>query len=270
VDGKFVGSQLAVTPSGAAGATRFIRVDFPAAGRRRVELELGGCDIEGVYIPQTGSVWAAPPKGPKAICVGDSYTESSGDYTNMDSWVTAFADTMGWENVWNSGIGSTGWAKESATGANNSIEDRVAVTVNAYSPDVVFFLAGYNDRAVDSAPYTTTKNAVTAALSSVRAALPDALIIVGLNTAHSPVDGSVDTVYKPIQDAINASAGPYADILLDTASAGLFTGSGTTSAPSGSGNSDVYLDVTNHPMKAGQRYLGQRLAHMVINQLTAL
>src|SRR5260370_38729020 len=63
----------------------------------------------GVYTAATDTIQPAPVRGPRVIVVGDSFTEGAGGTSQVNGWVQVFADALGWDDVWPSGAGRTGF-----------------------------------------------------------------------------------------------------------------------------------------------------------------
>lgn len=252
------------------GGVRYLSLTFATAVPRIISLEMVFGDLWDVRIGPTDSLWAVQPRGPRCIIVGDSYVGGAGSpttgYSGIGSWASSFADALGWQDVWNSGIGGTGWIQQ-ASALPNAIRDRYAADIVAYSPDVVIFSAARNDFALGASAVGTAAGTV---LAAVRSALPNAVLAVtGPNGSGSPTNGGDDTTWKPFQDAIFSAVSPYA-LTLDWSSSGIFTGSGKVGATSGTGNGDVYIQNDGvHPSTTGAVYLGRRIAEKFIAALPA-
>lgn len=269
VDGQYLSASSVAGVGG--GANSWLTVDFGSDASRIIEIEQVAADVVALLVGPTASVWSIPPRGPRCIFVGDSYIGGSGSpatgYSAIESCLTSFADTLGWQDVWNSGIGGTGYITRNSGQTNNYL-DRVQADVIDYAPDVVVVMGARNDYPSGASAVGVAAGSLFAAL---RAGLPNSLlVVVGPNGSASPVDGSADTTWKPFQDAIFAATVGLADVQLDYSASGIFTGSGKAGATTGSGNGDIYMQADGvHPTEAGAVYLGARLAHKLIGALTA-
>lgn len=272
VDDEYV-SDINSTAGVGGGATSIIDVSFTDARPRRIRLDLTGSDLQSVIVGPTDTMWALQPRGPRCIVIGDSYTGGSGaaptGYNSLSSWVWSFADIVGWDDVWQSGIGGTGWINRNASQTNN-YEDRVAADVVGFAPEVVMLYGARNDYSNGA---VAIGQAAGRTVAAIRAGLPNALIFVlGPDGSAHPVDGSADTTWKPIQDQIfSAVAATSGVITLDTCLPGIYTGTGKAGATTGSGNGDVYMQSDAvHPTQAGSDYLGRRVAQKVMAALAAV
>ena len=140
---------------------------------------IGNARLYGVGIGVADTIEAAEVRGPRVLCVGDSLTGFI-----AGGWPTWFAHAMGWDDVWYSGVGGTGY---STAGSGKKFRDRIATDVAPFAPDIVIFLGSRNDYGL--APATVGADAA-AAYQAVRAALPEALIVAGANAS-----GGVETLY---------------------------------------------------------------------------
>lgn len=182
VDGEYVTDTLA-TPATlyhtATAASQWRKLDFGTRKLRRIDLIGGGSGTDvfnfcGVAIGSSDAIFAAPIRGPRVICVGDSFTTSV-----IHGWTHWFAEAMGWDDVWTSGVGGTGFLA-TAGGASKTFRDRMETDVVPFNPDIVLVMGGQNDLSGDAAALQAEAQAYAEAL---RTALPNALIIGGCNAA---------------------------------------------------------------------------------------
>jgi GDSL-like Lipase/Acylhydrolase family len=183
VDGEFT----TLTPQLLANG-QYVKYDFGSAKRRRIDL-LTNANLHAIGVGhQSDAIQAAEVRGPRVICVGDSLTG-----TKPGGWPTWFAHAMGWDDVWYSGVGGTGY---STPGGGKKFRDRILTDVVAFAPDIVIFLGSRNDYSLS--PTTVGADAL-AAYQAVRSALPDALIIAGAN-----ISGGVETLLANAWNVIEA------------------------------------------------------------------
>lgn len=182
IDGKY----LSFTPQIDAGQT-YTRLDFGDVRRRRFDLITYKASFAGIWTGRQDTVYAAPIRGPRVICVGDSFSEAS-----AHGWTNWFAEALGWDDVWTSAVGGTGYTDD-GSGITPSWRDRIHDDVVAYAPDLVFFHGGVNDLSESTG---VIYDAVRDTVASVRAALPGCIIAGGMNTgsgieswASSQLDG---------------------------------------------------------------------------------
>lgn len=261
VDGEYVNE----TPTliGNTGSVYYLPVTFASRANRVITVEGQGIPWGGVATGPLDSITPAPVKRPRVVIVGDSYSEGSvdGNTNAVQCWVRQFGDLMGWPDVINAGVGGTGYLNPGAS-PRVKFRDRIQNDVIDLAPDIVIVAGGHNDTTTSNAAYTAAalQTEATAFYTALRAALPNALIIaVGPFAAGSQV-----AQYPTYQAAIFAAAAGKADFTIDTLTSPIFTGTGTTAATTGNGNSDLYIwtDGT-HPTLAGQKWLARFMAGQV-------
>ncbi len=168
IDGEYVSLVPATTP-----ANSFSHIALGSRKLRRFDIITYQAAFAGVRTATSDTVYAAPVRGPRTICIGDSFS-----IADAYGWTNWFAEGLGWDDVWTSGIGATGFVQD-ANGVAKSWRDRVQDDVIAYKPEVVFFFGSVND--LSEAP-SDVYQAVYDTLSQIRAALPDCIIAGGMNT----------------------------------------------------------------------------------------
>lgn len=255
------------TAGAGGGALRYTKLTFGSAAPRLISFEQVGGDLREILFGPYDTIWKVEPRGPRCFIVGDSFVQSAGapstGYTAIDSMTTSFADTLGWDDVWPCGLGGTGYIAAAST---DNFQTRATSLVD-YAPDVVVVYGGYNDFASGASAIGAAAGNV---MSTFRAACPDALLVqVGPNFPGAPTNGTRDTTWDDIEDAIFAATASTADIQIDTTSSGYFTGTGKAGAAA-TGNGTNYIQSDGvHPSTSGAIYLGQRIAHALHAALTA-
>ena len=169
---KIDGEYLSLTPRIDAGQT-YSRIDLGGRKLRRFDLITYKAAFAGIWTGPTDTVYAAPVRGPRTICVGDSFTEA-----DAAGWTNWFAESLGWDDVWTSAVGGTGYVNN-GNGLSLNWQERIASDVIAYEPEVVFLHGSVNDLAQ---PPAIVYAAVKDVISRLRDALPDAVIAGGMNT----------------------------------------------------------------------------------------
>ena len=182
-------------------ATSYTLVTLPDKRVRRIDLELYNVPFGGITTAATDSVWPAPLRGPRTICIGDSFAEGQGaNGTSASGWVRAFGHALGWDDVIPSGIGGTGYL---APGSYVKYRDRLTADVIAYAPDVVVWSGGINDYSAFSAAAIGAEAALD--FAAIRLALPAALQVVNAPWHHEGVEGVPTTLWQA-KDSLYASA----------------------------------------------------------------
>ncbi|GAA4048323.1 SGNH/GDSL hydrolase family protein [Parerythrobacter jejuensis] len=169
VDNKF----LSLEPYQTSGQT-IVTLDFGMLARRRIDLISWGMGFAGIFTDPTDSVFAATLRGPRAIIFGDSFTTPA-----PTNWATWFGHAMGWDDVWPSGVGGTGFVND-GNGNAVSLPDRVATDIVPYNPDLVFLHAGLNDFLV---PPDEVEEGAFHTVRRIRDALPSTQVVGGADTA---------------------------------------------------------------------------------------
>lgn len=218
VDGEYLPDTLASPATlyhSATAANQWRKIDFGTRKVRRIDVIGGGGGADtlnfcGFAINANGAINPAPIRGPRVIIQGDSFSENT-----LHSWTHWFAETMGWDDVWTSGVGGTGFLAN-AGGGSLKFRDRLATDVAPWSPDIVIVLGGQNDLST-SAPALQVEAALYAA--TVRALMPNALLIGSCNSARGP-------------ESLSATALAARDAIRD----GFISGGG------------IWLDITEQPL----------------------
>ncbi|MXO55876.1 hypothetical protein GRI36_03170 [Altererythrobacter gangjinensis] len=169
---KIDGEYVSLTPRIDAGQT-YSRIDLGTRKLRRFDLITYKAAFAGVWTAVSDTIYAAPVRGPRTICIGDSFTEA-----DAAGWTNWFAESLGWDDVWTSAVGGTGYVNN-GNGLALNWQERLAPDVIAYRPEVVFLHGSVNDLAQTPA---TMYAAVKSLISQLRSALPDAVIAGGMNT----------------------------------------------------------------------------------------
>jgi lysophospholipase L1-like esterase len=339
VDGEYV--TLTGQTILSDGNIYYYYIDFGSVALRKIEVFSTTPSYNGIYTKQTDSIYPAELNGPRCIVLGDSFAEGTGG-NGINCYIQQFADALGWNDVWQSGSGATGFLANNAD-TYNTYRQRLVLDVIAYNPEIVILQGSIND-GLFSASAVGAEVAIT--LAQLKSALPDCIILV-TSSLQNWGAGKIPVVAWDIKDAtkaatlaiggyfldvlemplphqfvpntfaLSASAsissttltvaaglpipvaggtykftnnchcriksfagtGPYTvtlDSSLQSAQASgaiatqvgncLWTGTGNSGAPTGFGNSDIYVAAdTTHPTAAGHQAIGIALASALIN-----
>ncbi|WP_322080184.1 SGNH/GDSL hydrolase family protein [Burkholderia cenocepacia] len=194
VDGQYV----SLTPQASAGdsSIHYYLHAFASRARRRIDIIGYNFQFVGVNTDANDTITPAEIRGPRCIFLGDSFTAGSGaSAATVTNYVNAFADAMGWDDVWASGVGGTGYLNPGA--ANVTFAQRVQRDVIAYAPEIVFVVGGLNDYN----GYTTAQiqTAATALYQTIIAGIPGVLLCVAPN-----INGGVGKMTSTVIGAIAA------------------------------------------------------------------
>jgi len=255
---------------------RYLRVDFGTRGTRRIRLEAANnLGLDSIVISRGDSVWRpSEAAGPRVIVMGDSLSEGQvGTGNVLDSFVHQLGWLMGWDDIWASGSGGTGYLSPGPADSQRvKFRDRLQSDVIKYKPDLVILEGGFNDVSYSK---EDIRKEVMLVVGAVHRALPGTKVIV-----LSPWYTSAQLTEQQLsaRDAIREAALPNADVYIDTYSGETFvrgnltaaatgpwiTGTGAVGAPASNGNADLYVSSDRmHPTAAGHAYFAQRLASAI-------
>jgi hypothetical protein len=237
VDGRLVPPTvlLARAPRGSSGA---IRADSASRAMRDIWIETA-MHVAYLKIGRSDTLVAADDQlEPQLTCVGDSYLQSrSAAFGNGSAIALEIGARLGVGKISIDGIGGTGYWNSG--GDLGNLNDRLAA--HAADESLVYLvMAGINDYGdvVDNPPQlvwptrSTYEQAVVEYLGNLRAARPEALIVVTAPFCPSPPmsdasyvahldtnsSGLGDFLYKAHvhKQAVQAIAGPwvYVDVLM--------------------------------------------------------
>ena len=271
IDGQYF-SLSGLNPSG--GATLYYVLDFSSVGGRKVrkitvESDSAG-DFGGVYVDPQSQVWAPDNSdNVRAIVIGDSYTSGGNNFpiAGKMGWPVEVGKYLGWNDVWSSGLGGTGYIHTNGSSTNfiGRIQD-----VIAHSPDVVVIEGGINDEGNTPAQ---VQAAALAYYQAIRMALPTVPIIVFgieipivLNANAIATENAIAAAVAQFNDSMTF----FIPIATDPGGA-WFVGSGNVSATTDIGNADVYISSDAvHPVQAGIDYSASRKVNAIRKVISSI
>lgn len=311
VDGQYMAPRFITTTlaDGVEGevlrnANRFVCFDFGSRARRRVSVyawsERGPCALA---VPAGSSItgWDRSSE-PSMIAMADSYGQGyAADWDSGLFW--AAAAQLGIPHLDIDAWGGTGYAR---VGTNRQTADPAYTFVGrldraiALQPDLFITAGGINDNidrpsvdvdgnviyasAIDA--FQGYVDAVSTYYTRMRAALPDCVIVATGPWApqqfiptHPVAQAKADVVLETLQGL----AGPW--VFIDNLNGGWVnsagasapasgpwqTGTGTTAAPRGDGNGDLYIEYDGtHLTRGGKQHFAEVLAANLREALQAL
>lgn len=196
------------------GSLNYGSVVFATAGRRRIELLISSGTnppFGGVYTDAGDAIQPANVRGPRVIMVGDSFCEGSNAASGpCSNYPVVFSELMGWDDVWTSGVGGTGFLNAGV--GHLTYRQRLATDVFPYNPDIVFVQGSTNDG-------SSTDAAVGAeallTFQAIQAALPKTLICAfgpTLNVGVAYANQNTVKQRATIKAAVQAVGGLFIDI----------------------------------------------------------
>jgi len=255
-----------------AGSTILDFTGSSALGRaeRRIRIRTNGPQVFfGVQVDTLSSVWQpANPNRYRIYIEGDSLIAGAfgagfnvGPCYPGGNWPEQFADLIGCDDVIVGGIGGTGFIN---AGTNNTYAQRIPFAASL-NPDVVMVCGCYNDTSNSA---STIQAAVLAYLQALRAALPNALILVfgpwpgtqsGVTTSTWPAPPAANATTTVTGDAAMKAAvlqfndlGTFFYSAINDANGSWLYGTGYTASQTGNGNSDLYTAQGGHPHPSQQ------------------
>ena len=192
-----------------------------------------------VLQPAARSV-ARPVAGSTVAFLGDSYTSGwNGAGLGPRGWPGLIGKARGWRTV-NLAVAGTGFINPGWT--NQPVGSRVSAAIERH-PDVVFIAAGHNDSRWSS---TATVRAADKVIDRLRAALPNALLVIvaPIWSSASPPRRCLD-----LRDHLRRTAASVDALFIDPLAEGWFSGSRQRLI----GSDGI------HPTAAGHRYMAERV-----------
>jgi lysophospholipase L1-like esterase len=254
-------ADLNLLPSG-TGANAFLQVDLGSASRanpRRIVVEFEDTSNP----PSVLAVRAAPTDllsppsigAPRIIVVGDSYSRGEGGTTRQTfSYARSLSRMMGWADCWHTHTSYAGTGLVHANDASyGPYGARAQYDVYPYNPAAAIIQGSVNDATHPG----EVGPALTAYVTDLRDALPDAVVVVTSPLFVATPSAAHLTIAAEMEAAAATLGVPYVDCL-DPA---VFTGTGAVGSTNGSGNADWarHSDFT-HPTNDGAFALARHVA----------
>jgi len=274
------GAGAATTTSGGgAGATVTLTANHNSGHTtrrmRRIEVMMGNASFRGLRIGTNDLVRPWPISGARLMVFGDSYVEGSfADYPG-GVYAHRIGHRLGIDDVWQSGVGSTGFL--AAPAPKVAYRARIADIVgnapaDPSTPYLVLVQGSINDG--DQSP-ANLQAEVTAFWSALFAALPNAFFIqTGIlrgpsNNPSDALHAAVKAGFQAAQAIADAAASRSGFIETRSVFA-MMTVGGRAGAPTGTGSTDYYIgDDGAHPTQSGHDMLGDAWALDIVSLIKA-
>jgi hypothetical protein len=287
-----VGYDSIGVPDNVTSTTQFwLRLNFGSTAVRDIEFvtmtEFGGFRLSA---GSTITVGTAPDPAYRAVVLGDSINGGEkngtgnfglsdngtkgvkGTYTHISSLWAYAAQTLGYDNVINSGSGSTGFNISGDT-VKYSAPNRVEQDVLAFNPHLVMIGTSFNDlRANQTA--AEIQSIATNLILTIKASLPKTIVVI-LGNPTPPIialiggAGAVDPHNAALKSAAQTAGAYY----LDPKAGDLYSPAGVRlkdGANMITGNENYISSDSTHPTQAGADFFGSgyiadmlRLVHPV-------
>lgn len=227
--------------------------------------------FNGIAIDSISTAWAVNQKKLRMMCLGNSILAGGNNsvvqpYENPCGLT---ANLLGISDVWNLGIGGTDYLAQ-GPGNNYFNYGQHLFDVTNNSPDiVVFMLGGIND----SQPAAALAAAAVSDVTLLRAyskTLP--IIVTGEWPGSSGPSIAIKTNETAILGALAALNDPALFLIpVSTASTPWISGTGTVTAPNGTGNADMYVSGDgSHPTVAASYFLANKLLSAIVPLLSRI
>ena len=247
-----IGTTDTNTPNDATLRYRLLDFGKENVGRLRFRLN----HYRGLRIEPNSTIESVPtPKGPRAIFLGDSYTEGAGG--SMQGGYVVFAGIAAGLDAWASGVGGTGIVSDGGgVNGKTKFRDRASTDVIPFNPDVVVIAGGLNDGdlAYERRTLSEYRAEYDRLIEAIKSGLPAAKIVVlGPFCPQTPSSYSsgLTTLRDVNQAAARAEGLPFIDVFYFT-----------------DANKSKYISDDNvHPNNAGHEYLGKRLGAELVQAL---
>ena len=272
IDGRSVATQpFTSVDARGKGTDDWIVIELSEA--RTVDVRFAGpYYFSGIEFPadEEVSVSAAPPRYTVGV-VADSYYEPSPDPRSMSTSAAPSLSTLTGFRVWNMAQGGTGYLNHGSNPLGETFDD-VAGTSAYGSDDRIDAVA---DAPIDALLVNGSINDVGFSLAEHRDAVDRFLtrieerahsvpiVLIGLEPlstsaiSDEPIDQFV-TMTGALKDM--AAKHPNVVGFIDPYTPNWLTGTGSTNAPTGTGNQDEYIGIDGiHPNGAGQMFYQQRI-----------
>lgn len=264
VDGVFYSKDITIMPDPGSNDSPML-LEFADKRTRDIKINFSSSDsgFKGVSVLPTDSVWTTKTNSLKAVLVGDSFSTGTQPNVGGLSYPNILMNNLGIDNYMISGDGGTGFVNNQLDTKYNYLE-RVSDVIDV-APDIVFVSASVNDNGL-----TAELDAnITAWHSAVRAALPDAIIIV--LGAQGRADATTIAMEAQLLSTFNAIGDARLILVpITTSTAPMITGTGNQANLQNDGNADIYISSDNtHYNAAGHIFSGNVVASKVLDAVEA-
>lgn len=160
------------------GSLQYYTFDFDTISERRIDVIFKLSQFGGIWVNHGDSVHPAIRRGPRTVVMSDSFGEGTGleSYSNL-SWIEAFAEYMGWDDVISSAVGGTGIIAGNSPKVN--FQDRCVSDAAGVNADLIIIKMSVND-----AGYTPESivSGIGTIISRIRSAGSNADVLVFSST----------------------------------------------------------------------------------------
>lgn len=259
VDGRKLSDNVITTGASAVGSRHVLKFAFGSVAPRTIRIDFYTCPFGGVFIGPSDSIWKVPLKNDRLAALGDSFTGGSSQNTGSGAgtWLTRFARLLGYEDVWNSSIGGTGYVADNS-GTSVPFGTRAVRDIASNSPDRVIIWGGYNDT---SSSQTAIDAAARSLYRDLATYLDSYMVVVGpASSTGTPTAAQTATAAT-----LRAAAADWGMPFIDPLTGAVYDGRGNLvfqgTAWITTANATAYIGAdATHPNDAGHTYIAHRMA----------
>jgi lysophospholipase L1-like esterase len=265
--------QVAGTATFTDFTVRRSKLTFASSAARKIELELTKGAHWEICVGPNYSVWKPEVDPLRVMLIGDSYIDNGGYATTyIDSLGPQLARTFGVPDVFLAGYGGQSYNTVVPVGMSGTGYpiSHIPYDITPYKPDWLIVALGINDF---TATASALQAAVTAYYTAIFAANPNMIVTV-IGPWNAPGQIVPSAIANAIRDgvaALTAYVTTKQIMYIDTFLEDWFQNAGRVGAPSGAGNSNIYIGADNiHQVQAGQDFLRRRIANACMQHLEAI
>lgn len=229
ITAKVNDQYVSLTPTAvpANGTLNYYSLTFATAVPRRIDFIADNIFdsfyFGGFFIGLTDTLYPAQVRGPRIMVYGDSVTTGTGSGSTALGFAGVLAEYLGWDDVWQSGIGGTGLI---ATGGGSycNYVTRAVTDIYPFAPDEVIIQGFFND---NNSPLAQVQAALVTLIAGINANLPATRVTVfgpyiqtgsgahggtagttGFNAQRAAAKAAVASFNSPNVNYIDPSSGP--------------------------------------------------------------
>lgn len=260
VDGSPLTTSGQTLSGGTLSASYNLPITFSSAGFHTIKVRFAGlCGFTGVSIGPQDTLLPTAAADEQIYLIGDSYVDGANGVAALDTYAHQFAALMGVADFWAEGQGGTGIVANGSNANKSAYQARIvqAGTLTRLSPHIVVIQGSTNDASQSPSAITS---ATQTAIATARSQWPAAFVAV---TGVLLPSGSLSAGNIANNTAVKTGA-TGADLFIDAVADGWYAGAGTASAPTGSGNADIFLSSdTVHGTPAWHTFAAQMLTQYI-------
>jgi hypothetical protein len=269
IDGRPVTDLTQTTGATSVGSGYMLKFDLRTGLNvpKRIRIDFETMPFRGVYLGPTDYLWKPVIPGDRLMVFGDSISDGSANNAGggIGTWFYRTGRMLGCSDNWEQGRGGTGYI---TAGSYDTLPNRLAADVVAYTPNRLIVWAGYND---NGGSQTAIGSAASGLYASIASGLPSCqTYVIGCWSPTGSPAGSITSTDATIQTAALGASLPFISPITGSVYNGAgtlvttlgpwITGTGRVGSTTGSGIADWAIGVDGvHPTDAGHVYVSRRI-----------